>query len=443
MSAYNAEYVAPEAPAGTYLLETFQGKLKDLGWISSDKDKYEGEFKISSGSKTFIPEDTGLFVPEKAMHYAISKPIEVKDTKTKDFVVQYQLRYDDYPTCGGAYLKLVSEDFKKPKEWDNTVAYSIMFGADKCGADAKVHFIMQQKNKKTGELVEHHLKNPPKPSADKDNHLYTLAVFTNQTFALLVDNEIERVGDLLTDFDPPVQPLKEIDDETDKKPDDWVDEEEIDDPESKKPDDWDEDAPQLIPDTKATKPEKWLDDAPLTIADPEATKPEDWDDEEDGEWEAPMIDNPKCEEAGCGEWKPPMINNPDYKGKWLPTRIPNPAFKGIWKPRKIANPDFYEVTSVHLLPMSAVGIEIWTMDKGYIFDNILVGDNLEAARQFAEATFGVAKKIEAEMKEKEIDEMAKKKDFGSEDDDLDAATGAEDEEALEIDDEEEEEKVDL
>ena len=38
----------------------------------------------------------------------------------------------------------------------------------------------------------------------------------------------------------------------------------------------------------------------------DAKKPEDWDDEEDGDWEAPRIANPKCTDApGCGEWKRP------------------------------------------------------------------------------------------------------------------------------------------
>lgn len=40
----------------------------------------------------------------------------------------------------------------------------------------------------------------------------------------------------------------------------------------------------------------------------EAKKPEDWDDEEDGDWEPPMVPNPKCAEAsGCGPWERPMI----------------------------------------------------------------------------------------------------------------------------------------
>ena len=47
---------------------------------------------------------------------------------------------------------------------------------------------------------------------------------------------------------------------------------------------------------------RWL----CAVAAAEASKPEDWDDEEDGEWEAPRIANPKCKEApGCGEWKRP------------------------------------------------------------------------------------------------------------------------------------------
>ena len=89
-----------------------------------------------------------------------------------------------------------------------------------------------------------------------------------------------------------------------------------------------------IPDPNAKKPEGWLDDAPLKIPDPKAKKPADWcavalpprthtdclcggirNDEDDGEWEAPLVDNPVCERVGCGEWKPPMIKNPKYKGK--------------------------------------------------------------------------------------------------------------------------------
>lgn len=51
------------------------------------------------------------------------------------------------------------------------------------------------------------------------------------------------------------------------------------------------------------------------------------DDEEDGEWEAPQIDNPNCKAVGCGEWKRPSIKNPNYKGKWTAPLIANPDYK--------------------------------------------------------------------------------------------------------------------
>eukprot|EP00960_Hanusia_phi_P035692 751872-Hanusia_phi.AAC.3 len=60
----------------------------------------------------------------------------------------------------------------------------------------------------------------------------------------------------------------------------------------------------------------------MQIVDPDAKKPDDWDDESDGEWEPPMIDNPKYQ----GEWKAKRIKNPAYKGKWEAPEIDNPDF---------------------------------------------------------------------------------------------------------------------
>ena len=59
---------------------------------------------------------------------------------------------------------------------------------------------------------------------------------------------------------------------------------------------------------KDKKPDNWVEEK--RIVDEKAKKPDDWDDEEDGEWEAPMIDNP------------------EYKGEWTVKRISNPAYKG-------------------------------------------------------------------------------------------------------------------
>jgi len=50
----------------------------------------------------------------------------------------------------------------------------------------------------------------------------------------LVNGASESKGSLLEDFDPAVNPPKEINDPTDSKPADWVDEAKIPDPEAKK-----------------------------------------------------------------------------------------------------------------------------------------------------------------------------------------------------------------
>ncbi len=86
-----------------------------------------------------------------------------------------------------------------------------------------------------------------------------------------------------------------------------------------------------------------MDGEPMYIQDPSVTKPQDWDDEEDGEFAAPKIPNPKCASvSGCGEWVRPTKANPEYKGKWAPPLISNPAYKGIWYAPKIPNPEHFE-----------------------------------------------------------------------------------------------------
>merc|ERR1712176_592396 len=105
----------------------------------------------------------------------------------------------------------------------------------------------------------------------------------------------------------------------------------------------------------------------------------------DGEWEAPIIENPKCEAGNCGTWVRPQKPNPDYKGKWAPPLIDNPNYSGVWAPRKIPNPDFYEDKTpfASLLPISAVGIEMWTMTKDIMFDNIILTDSKTVADDWA------------------------------------------------------------
>ncbi|CAG8194274.1 unnamed protein product [Penicillium olsonii] len=366
---------------------------------SDDEWAYVGEWAVEEPTVLKgIDGDKGLVVKNAAAHHAISAKFPKKiDNKGKTLVVQYEVKPQNSLVCGGAYLKLLQENKKlHQEEFSNGTPYVIMFGPDKCGATNKVHFIFRHKNPKTGEYEEKHLKTPPVARTNKVTSLYTLIVKPDQTFEILINGESAKAGSLLEDFNPPVNPEKEIDDPKDSKPADWVDEVQIADPEATKPADWDEEAPFEIVDETATQPADWLEDEATSIPDPEAEKPEDWDDEEDGDWLAPTVPNPKCADvSGCGPWTRPMTKNPEYKGKWEAPLIDNPAYKGIWAPRKIKNPAYFEdKTPSNLEPMGAIGFEIWTMQSDILFDNVYIGHSVEDAEKLRQETFDVKFPIE-------------------------------------------------
>lgn len=239
-----------------------------------------------------------------------------------------------------------------------------MFGPDICGSSTRrIHVIFEHDGK------NHLIKKTIDCETDTLTHLYTLIVRPDNTYEVRVDGKEKAKGSLEEDWD--MLPPKEILDPKQSKPADWVDQKEIDDPEDKKPEGW--------------------DDIPKEIVDPEAKKPEDWDDELDGEWEAPVIPNP------------------DYKGEWKPKKIPNPAYKGEWVHPKIANPDYAPNPTLYAYDsFKYVGLEIWQVKAGSIFDNIVVTDSVEEAEEFAKLTLDETKPGEKKMKEAQEEEERKK-----------------------------------
>merc|ERR1711897_67110 len=174
------------------------------------------------------------------------------------------------------------------------------------------------------------------------SHLYRMVLKPDNTVRVEIDEEKVYEDSIKEDWE--VLKPKEIPDPEDKKPGDWSDESMIDDPEDKKPDDWVEEK---------------------RIVDDDAKKPDDWDDEEDGEWEAPMKDNPA------------------YKGDWYGKRISNPAYKGIWEAMKIANPEYEDDDSVYKFDdFGFVGFDLWQVKGGTIFDNVIITDDKAEADSF-------------------------------------------------------------
>merc|ERR1719331_1508627 len=329
--------------------------------------------------------------------YGVAAEVKPPFKLDDKLVIQYESTLTDGLTCGGAYVKLLEAPVDT-STFDNESPYVLMFGPDRCGATDKVHFILRQKNPKSGTWYEHHLRDAPRAKADRSPHLYKAVISSDDTFSISIDDEEAFSGSLMDALEPPLTPPKDITDPDDSKPKDWVDAAKIDDPEASKPDDWDEDAPREIDDASATMPAGWLEDEPLLIPDPSAEAPDDWDDEEDGEWEAPEIANPKCDKApGCGVWTPPKVDNPDYKGKWYPPQVDNPAYKGPWAPRKIPNKEFFEPKnpSKSLKPVGAVAVEVWTTNGGIAYDNFYLGAFEVEAKESA-ASYYAKKAEEAE-----------------------------------------------
>uniref|UniRef100_A0A8C0B8I0 Calmegin n=1 Tax=Buteo japonicus TaxID=224669 RepID=A0A8C0B8I0_9AVES len=360
-----------------------------------------GRWEVEELKENTVPGDRGLVLKSVAKHHAISAMLtKAFIFDNKPLIVQYEVNFQEGIDCGGAYIKLLSssDDLNLEYFFDKT-PYTIMFGPDKCGEDYKLHFIFRHKNPKTGEYDEKHAKRPDvdlkKFYLDKKTHLYTLVLKPDDTFEILIDQSVVSKGSLLEDMVPPVNPPKEIEDPSDKKPDDWDERPKIPDPNAVKPDDWDEDEPSKIEDSDAVKPEGWLDDEPQYVPDPNAKKPKDWDEEMDGEWEAPQIPNPKCETApGCGHWVRPMKNNPNYKGKWKAPMIDNPNYQGIWSPRKIPNPDYFEdLHPFEMTPVSAVGLELWSMTSDIYFDNFIICSEKEVADRWAADGWGLKKLV--------------------------------------------------
>ena len=367
--------------------------------IAEEISKYDGIWNWEPPQRIVWSNDIGLVLKSKAKHAAIASRLSKVFTfkEQKPLVIQYEVTMQEGQECGGSYIKLLSSDknHNDLTKFNDKTPYTIMFGPDKCGNDFKMHFIFRHVNPINGSISEKHCRKPKdrleEPFKDKLPHLYTLVVRPDNTFEVRVDHKIINEGSLLSEFVPPVNPPSEIDDPKDKKPEDWDEREKIPDPTAQKPVDWDDDAPPQLPDVTAVMPDGWLENEPEMIPDSNAKKPDDWDIEIDGYWEAPLVENPICEKAvGCGPWKAPLVPNKAYKGKWRAPLIDNPDYRGKWSARKIPNPDYYEdLTPFRMTPIGAIGIELWSMSSDILFDNMIVTDDIDVAKDFAAKTFDI------------------------------------------------------
>merc|ERR1712072_208583 len=202
-----------------------------------------------------------------------------------------------------------------------------------------------------------------KQEGEGTSHLYRLIVKPDNTVRVEIDEEKIYEGSLKEDWE--ILAPKEIPDPADKKPSDWVEEK--------------------------------------RMVDPEAKRPDDWDDEEDGDWE------------------PPMKDNPEFKGEWMAKRISNPEYKGVWTAKDIDNPEYEDDDAVYkYADFGFIGFDLWQVKGGTIFDNVIVCDDKAEADVFAAKWKALSEHEKAEKTKEDgakKDEEKKKEDEADDDDD--------------------------
>jgi len=344
ISSVAVAVLAATASGEVFFEEDFQDESWEKRWVSSawkGGNGPAGKFEWTSGDWSGDEANKGLRTGSNMHYHCISSKLPKPfSNKGKTLVLQYTVKNErkEFSFCGGGYIKLMGSKIDQPNFGGDT-DYNIMFGPDLCGYDiARIHLIFNWKGKNL-------LKNSDiKLDYDDKNeytHLYTLVLKPDNTYEVYFDLKEKSKGSLHELWD---YPNKTHDDPNDSKPKDWIDDKKMDDPNQKKPDDWEDEK---------------------KIRDPEAFKPDEWDDDEDGTWEAPLIDNPK------------------YKGAWTSSRVDNPAYKGEWKAKQLPNPDYVEDVYIYE-DIGSIGFELWTVNNGSIFDNLLVTDSFEHAKSVAE-----------------------------------------------------------
>lgn len=326
-----------------------------------------GRVKLAAGDLSSDPvKQQGLKLMEDYRFYALSKklPVEV-DTVNRNYVISYAIKNEKKQTCSGSYLKFYSELDAETLTPDSP--YVFMFGTDVCGHTDRLHMIRNYR----GHNVD--WSHTDSPEDGPLTHYYTVFFRTDNTYALYVDGKFRWNQSIENDW-PLLQP-RTLEDPTDVKPKGWVDVATMPDPSASKPDDWDESQPKEIDDMTAEKPDTW-------------------ENERDGEWQRPKVANPKYR----GKWQRPHIRNPDYKGPYIPRRIPNHDY--------IPDENLYQLSA----PIRYVGVEVWQVESGSIYDDIMIGDDVDEVLQYVRNAVATNVVKEKENEERRLAAIKKEED---------------------------------
>uniref|UniRef100_A0A8C8YM78 Calreticulin n=1 Tax=Prolemur simus TaxID=1328070 RepID=A0A8C8YM78_PROSS len=329
-------------------------------WVESKHQMDYGKFQLTAGKFYGDKEkDEGLQTSEDAKFYALSTRFKPFSNENETLVVQFSVKHEQGIDCGGGYVKLFPATLNQ-EDMHSESEYYIIFGPDICGfGNNKVQVILHYQGK--------YHENKKTIKCKVNTHLYTLIIRPNATYEVKIDNQKVVAGGLEEDWD--FLPPRKIKDPYARKPRKWDERLQIEDPEDKKPEDWEDF--EYIP-------------------DPEAKKPDDWNEAMDGEWEGPLIPNPKYKVSGESLFPMGLRNKTEvmyiliYKTEALRSFLKMPLFS------------FQQVKS------------------GSIFDNFLLTNDEEFAEEVGNKTWGIRKQEEEARKKKEKEEEEKDDIWGTE-----------------------------
>ncbi|XP_040846808.1 calreticulin-3 [Ochotona curzoniae] len=344
-------FVVRVALATVYFQEEFlDGERWRNRWVQSTNNSQFGHFRVSSGKFYGHKEkDKGLQTTQNGRFYAISARFKPFSNKGKTLVLQYTVKHEQKMDCGGGYVKLFPADVDQ-RNLSGQSQYYIMFGPDICGFDIKkVHVILHFKNQ------YHANKKSIRCKVDGFTHLYALVLRPDLSYDVKIDGQSIESGSV--EYDWNLTSLKKMA-RSSVGPEDYAQ------GAGDKSQDW----------------EKHFLDAG-------ASEPSDWNSDLEADFPAPMLQKPPYQDG----LKPEGID------------------KHVWLHRKMKNTNsLTEYDLAEFENIGAIGLDLWQVRAGTIFDNFLITDDEEYAENFGKATWGETRDPEKEMDAIQAKEEMKK-----------------------------------
>ncbi|XP_007533311.2 calreticulin-3 isoform X1 [Erinaceus europaeus] len=325
------------APATVYFQEQFlDGEHWRNRWVQSANDSRFGHFRLSSG--TFYghkEKDKGLQTSQDGRRYALSARFPAFSSRGRALVLQFSVKHGQRLDCGGGYVKLLPADVDQTRLSARS-PYYVMFGPDICGFDLKkVHVILHFQNQ------YHHNKKPIRCKVDAFTHLYTLVLRPDLTYAVKIDGQVVEAGSV--EYDWQLTSLRSA--------------------------------------RRAAARAREQAGAGHQAQD----------------WEKQFLDTST---STAGEWSPgldgaALLQKPPYQDGLRPEGISG----DVWLQEERPPSSWAEFDLTEFEDIGAIGLDLWQVRSGTIFDNFLITDDEDYAERFGRATWGETKGPEREMDE--------------------------------------------